>query len=121
MPTILVVDDDVDVADVLRLGLEQHGFAVVVTHDGTSALDLMAAQRFALVILDVRMPGLNGFAVLQGMRARNARPRILVLSGDGSAAEQQRARVAGADSYHLKPFRVLEVVQQVQSLLHLAC
>jgi DNA-binding response OmpR family regulator len=121
MPIILVVDDDAQVADVLRLGLEQHGFAVVVAHDGPSALDLMQSQQFELVILDVRMPGMNGFAVLHGMRGWAARPRIMVLSGDGSAAEQQRARVAGADSYHLKPFRVLDVVQRVQSLLQPAC
>ncbi len=121
MPTILVVDDDAEVADVLRLGLEQSGFAVVVTLDGTQALDLMRARHFDLIILDVRMPGMNGFAVLHQVRAWEPRPCIMVLSADGSAAEQRRARVAGAASYHLKPFRIREVVQQVQSLLQAAC
>jgi DNA-binding response OmpR family regulator len=121
MPTILIVDDDAEVADVLRLGLEHSGFLVVVCHHGRRALDLLHTQRFDLIILDVRMPDMNGFAVLHEMREWEARPRVMVLSGDGSRAEQQRALNAGASSYHLKPFRVQAVIAQVQSLLQPAC
>jgi DNA-binding response OmpR family regulator len=121
MPTILVVDDDPEVADMLRLGLEQHTFAVTVAHDGAGALSHTQTQHFDLILLDVRMPGLNGFAVLHTLRAAGTDARIIVLSADGGAADQRRARLAGADAYLVKPFRLRHVIQQVQALLQIAC
>jgi CheY-like chemotaxis protein len=122
MATILVVDDDREVADVLRLGLEQHGDDVALAYDGTTALSLLQNRAFDALILDVRMPGLDGLAVIRRIRAqpRLFRLRIMVLSAEEAGGEAQRALVAGADAFHLKPFRVLELVEQIQMLVQAA-
>ena len=122
MATVLVADDDAAVADMLRLGLTQHGYGVVTCHDGSSALDLLRHGSFDMLIMDVRMPGMDGLAVVRQIRGQPgfAKLRIMILSADSASGERQRALQSGADSYALKPFRILDVVQQVDALLQVA-
>lgn len=116
---VLVVDDEVKVAEMLRLVLEADGHAVVVAADGRAAGEEVVARRPDLVILDIDLPHLNGFEVCKKLKA-NPTTRmipILVLTGVAAAADRMQAWELGADEFLPKPFRPLEVAARVRSLL----
>lgn len=106
MPRILVADDEPRLVHIVSMYLNMEGYEVVAAADGLEALRLLEAQDFDLVILDIMMPGCNGFEVLRQMRASprlQATPVLVftALSGDGDA---ERARLAGANHMITKPF-----------------
>jgi DNA-binding response OmpR family regulator len=118
MPYVLVVDDDGPTRDVLRSALEDEeelGIDVDMAHNGAVALELLNRQNYALVFLDLNMPGMDGQAVLRVMRSRSAAPPpVVVLSGDPNAR-----RVA--HDYELpylpKPFDLYKLLALVKSVL----
>lgn len=113
---VLVVEDDVKTAQWLRLYLEREGFTVSVIADGAQALASVDAQTPDLVLLDVMLPGMNGFDVCKAIRAGSRTPIILITA---RAAEDDRLRgfEAGADDYVTKPFSPREVVARVRAVL----
>ncbi|HEX6740146.1 MAG TPA: response regulator [Vicinamibacteria bacterium] len=115
-PTVLVVDDEPDTAELVRDTLRHEGLHTVVAHDGRQALDVVDRRRPDLVILDIMMPELSGFEVLEalGRQAETADIPVLILSGRGDDEDVRRALALGARRYMSKPFAVRELITEVR-------
>lgn len=119
MSRILIVEDEQHIAEGLRFNLEAEGHQATVVPDGESALRMLLAERrpFDVVILDIMLPGKDGFAVASELRAAGQYVPILILTARGSAADVLRGFEAGADDYLPKPFELSIVLARVNSLL----
>ena len=113
---ILVADDEAEIREVLRLYLEKEGFEVAEAADGAEAARQIKSGTIDLAILDIMMPGLNGYRVLQNIREENNLP-VLMLSAKSSDSDKILGLDLGADDYITKPFVPLEVVARVRSHL----
>jgi len=117
--TILVVDDDAVTRSVVSSILKlEEDYRVVEAEDGRKALELARSTRPALVVLDLTMPELDGFAVCRALRADDelAAIRVLILSAHGDADDREMAERMGADAYLTKPFTSLGLVEVVRAL-----
>src|SRR5688572_20889993 len=117
MSTVLVVEDDPDLAFVLKDNLEFEGYTVVTVADGTLGLEKAIALRPDLVILDVMLPGLNGIQVCKGLRERGDQTPVILLTARSQEAEKVQGLDAGADDYVTKPFGVQELLARVRVML----
>jgi CheY-like chemotaxis protein len=109
---VLIVDDNADAADTLQMVLRSLGYDARVAHDGASALELAPQFRPHFVLLDIGMPGLDGYEVARRLRAMNVPGmRIIAITGWGQAADRQRAREAGFDVHLVKPVEPAELVK----------
>ena len=117
MTRILVVEDNADLAYGLRNNLEIEGYDVEVAADGEEGLRRARRSRPDLVILDLMLPGLDGFRVLRAMRADALTMPVLILTARGEEADKVRGLKLGADDYVTKPFGVLELLARVEALL----
>ncbi len=115
---ILVVEDEPNIVESLRFILSQAGFAVEVSTDGADALQRLQAQDFAVIILDIMLPGLNGLDVLRAVRGdrRLAGLPVIVLTAKGQANDRRSAEEIGASAFITKPFSNAEVVERVRAL-----
>lgn len=113
-PLVLVADDDVDVAELVRLRLVRNGLRVVVAHDGEAALALARERPPSLAIVDVMMPRLDGHGLVAALRADAATADVPVLV---LTAAVQDHKVAGADDTLRKPFSPRALTQRVEALL----
>ena len=116
---ILVVDDDADLLDVVSYVLRRQQFEVVTATDGVQALAVFEREAPDLVILDVNMPGLDGFEVCRRIRAQSATP-IIMLTVRNEDADVVGALRLGADDYVTKPFSTSQLVARVQAVLRRA-
>lgn len=114
---ILLVEDDLPLAEALTTLLLGAGYALDVTHDGLSAESLIGAERFDLVILDLNLPEKDGLSVLRSLRARKNPVPILILTARGEPSERIAGLDLGADDYMVKPFDVGEFEARVRSIL----
>jgi two-component system OmpR family response regulator len=108
---VLVVDDEATVRYLLSHVLTHAGYAVEVATDGESALEGIQAGRPDLVVLDLMMPGLDGWGVLERLKASPFRPPVLVVSAHGDSETPGRAAQAGAAGYMTKPFALKKLVE----------
>ena len=114
---VLVVEDETKVAAFVKAGLEEHGFAVEVCHDGDTAAARAAADSFDALVLDVMLPGRDGLSVLRTLReARNTVP-VVLLTARGDLPERIEGLNLGADDYLAKPFSMLELVARLGAVL----
>jgi DNA-binding response OmpR family regulator len=114
---LLVVDDERAMADAIRDNLEFEGFQAACAYGGQPALDALMKEKYALVILDVMMPDLDGFAVLDQLRADGDNTPVIFLTARSAEADKLRGLGLGADDYVVKPFSVLELVARVKAVL----
>lgn len=115
MFTILVVEDDLPIAEAFHVLLSELGYAVILAFNGRQALEIAVAQSLDLIITDLMMPRLSGAEFITKLRGTLAAvPPIIVIS----AADSSFARAAGADRIILKPFDITEVERTVDELLH---
>ncbi|MGQ9684571.1 MAG: response regulator transcription factor [Anaerolineae bacterium] len=116
---ILVVDDDVDVAETVSRTLQRAGYEVSVAHRGADALQMLRERRPDLMVLDIRMPGLNGIEVCRLVRGTPGLSRLplLFLSAKAEVADRVEGLEAGADDYITKPFDLRELELRVKALL----
>ena len=114
--TILVADDEAEIRDLLRLYLENAGYAVVEAADGKQALDALRRTKVDLCILDIMMPQKDGYHVLRELRAESNIP-VMILSAKDADSEKILGLNLGADDYLTKPFNPLELVARVKSQL----
>ena len=115
---ILVVEDERKVANFIRQGLEEEGHTVEVAADGTTALDLVVdGSPYDLVVLDLMIPGRDGFAVLRTARARRVDTPVLILTARDGVSDKVTGLDLGADDYLTKPFAFDEFLARVRALL----
>jgi len=117
--TVLVADDDADILRIVEINLRLEGFEVVTARDGPDALAKAVAVRPDLVLLDVRMPGIDGYTICAQLRADAtlaAVPVIIVTASNG-AAEVEAARRAGADDFLVKPFLPATLLDMAKAML----
>ncbi|WP_041391707.1 response regulator transcription factor [Sphingobium sp. SYK-6] len=113
---ILVAEDEPEIAEVIAAYLEREGFRTVRAADGRSALELHLALKPDLVMLDVQMPRLDGWAVLAELRRRGDTPVIMLTALDQDIDKLQALRI-GADDYVVKPFNAMEVAVRARAVL----
>jgi DNA-binding response OmpR family regulator len=113
---ILLVEDDVQLGESLHRGLEEVGMAVDTVVDGDGALAAAQAATYDVVVLDVMLPGDDGFTVARRLRARKLRTPILMLTGRTAVDDRVRGLETGADDYLGKPFAFRELVARIKAL-----
>jgi two-component system alkaline phosphatase synthesis response regulator PhoP len=114
---VLVVEDNQDLALGLQVNLEVQGYAVQTVHEGTAVLEAARAFRPDLVVLDLMLPGLDGFGVLAELRQAGVDAAVLILSARGEEVDKVRGFRLGADDYVVKPFGLMELLARVEALL----
>jgi two-component system copper resistance phosphate regulon response regulator CusR len=117
MQTILIVEDEKRVADLLKIGLEENGYQTMVAYDGAMGLRLFQSNVFQLVISDIILPKLDGFELCREIRKLNEKVPVLMLTALGSADDKLDGFDAGADDYMVKPFDFRELIARVKVLL----
>ena len=119
MSTVLVVDDDVDIARFIEVNLKLEGFDVLVAHDGEEALEVISEQLPDLALLDVMMPRLDGVELCRRLRSDplTASLPVIMLTAKSLSADKVVGLTAGADDYIIKPFDTLELIARVRSTL----
>jgi DNA-binding response OmpR family regulator len=117
---ILVVEDEQKMAKALQEGLEADDYTVRVAHTGEEGFYLVQAQPFDLVILDVMLPGHDGFEILSTLRRRGIRTPVLLLTSRDAIEDRVRGLDAGADDYLVKPFAFPELLARTRVLLRRA-
>lgn len=115
--TLLLLEDDVTLHETLREYLEEEGFEVVGLFDGEAAEDQLYERTFDLLILDVNVPGKNGFEVLRDARLHGVKTPALFLTTRDAEADVEKGFQSGADDYVRKPFSLKELSLRVQSML----
>jgi two-component system response regulator VicR len=118
-PVVLIVEDERPLAAILRENLERAGYGVEVADDGGVAVEAFGALRPALVLLDLMLPKLSGFAVCEAIRAQSSVP-ILVLTARDAEEDKLRGFEVGADDYLTKPFSLRELLARIRALLRRA-
>ncbi len=119
MTRVLVVDDEPNILLSLEFLMQQAGFDVVTADDGETALQRVATDSPDLILLDISLPGLSGFQVLEQLRSQpeHARLPIIMLTAHGREVEREKGLALGADDYVTKPFSTRLLVEKVQALL----
>lgn len=113
---VLVVEDEVQIADFILRGLSEQGYAVDVSYDGDEALEWADVAQFDLIVLDVMLPKRDGFEVCRTLRKRGIRTPILMLTARDAVEDRVRGLDSGADDYLVKPFAFAELVARLRAL-----
>ncbi len=114
---ILIVEDNLVLADKIAAALRQTDHAVDLVHDGEDALRLVLQETFDLLILDLSLPGLDGIEILKTVRARKINLPVMILTARGNLDERVAGLDAGADDYMVKPFELSELEARARALL----
>ena len=114
---ILLVEDEENLHEALKLNLELEGYQVVSAQDGMQALKALQNQYFDLMILDIMLPEMDGIEVLEAIRIQNNNLPVLVLSAKNTSADRVLGLKKGADDYLTKPFNLEELLLRVQKLI----
>ena len=114
---MLLVEDEVPLAEMVRRGLVAEGYAVQVTHDGPAGLAAASSGRHDVVVLDIMLPGLSGYRVLERMRAAGNWTPVLMLTAKDGEYDEADALTLGADDYLVKPFSFVVLLARLRNLL----
>ena len=114
--TVLIVEDDRNIADLLRLYLEKEGYTVVIAPDGMRGVEQFRTVHPSLVLLDVMLPGLDGWGVCRAIRASSQTP-IIMLTAKSETEDKVNGLKQGADDYITKPFEMKEVLARIEAVL----
>src|SRR5215212_11658549 len=116
--SILLVEDEENLQEALKLNLELEGFEVTGINDGAEALRIFHKEHFDLIILDVMLPEIDGIAVMESIRLNNSHIPILILSARNSSSDRVLGLKKGADDYLTKPFNLEELLLRVDKLIN---
>jgi two-component system, OmpR family, copper resistance phosphate regulon response regulator CusR len=114
---ILLVEDEQKIADTLKLGLTEDGYYVETAYDGTIGWKLFQQNKYDLVILDINLPGINGYDLCKKIRNRNGNVPVIMLTALGSLNDKIEGYDSGADDYIIKPFEFKELLMKIRVLL----
>jgi DNA-binding response OmpR family regulator len=115
--TVLVVDDERKMAELLRRGFAEAGFATEVADSGESAIAMADGSRYEAIVLDVLLPGIDGIETCRRLRAAGVEVPVLLLSARGGVEDRRAGMEAGADLYLLKPFSLGDLVVRMRELI----
>ena len=113
---VLIVEDDLDIANLIKLQLVDLGCEVDISHDGPEGLSLFKTRQYALVILDIMLPGMDGLDICKAIRGTKSSVPIMMLTSKSTELDRVLGLELGADDYLTKPFSVLELVARVKAL-----
>jgi two-component system, OmpR family, response regulator len=113
---ILVVEDEHKIANSIKRGLEQEGYAVDVAYDGEEGFDLASSEGHDAIILDLMLPGMDGLTICKKLREEGNHTKILILTAKGQVDEKVEGLNSGADDYLVKPFAFAELVARIKAL-----
>lgn len=113
----MIVEDEKKIADTLKFGLDEIGFSVEVAYDGKLGYHLFCAKEFDLIILDINLPGMNGYDLCKAIRAKNQQIPILMLTSMSALNDKIEGYESGADDYMVKPFEFKELLLKIRVLL----
>jgi DNA-binding response OmpR family regulator len=114
MSTVLIAEDEARIAAFVEKGLRAHGYTTITAADGTTALDMAMSGSVDLVVLDIGLPGMDGFAVLRRMREQGCAVPVIILTARDSVSDTVAGLEGGADDYMPKPFRFEELLARVR-------
>ena len=114
---ILIVEDEKKIADLLKFGLSEFGYDIQVAYDGTLGYHLFHAHEFDLVILDINLPGMNGYELCKAIRLKDQYIPVLMLTSMISLTDKVAGYDSGADDYMVKPFEFKELLLKIRALL----
>ena len=114
---VLIVEDEKDLALQLKTILEDEKYTVSTVFDGNSALDKILAEDFDLIILDIMLPGIDGFKILKFMRDEEINTPVLVLTAKDEDEDKVKGLDLGADDYLTKPFSQIELLARIRAIL----
>ena len=113
---IMIVDDDSNICELLRMYLEKEGFSTVIANDGQQAVEIFPKENPNLILLDIMLPGLDGWQVCRKIRATSSCP-IIMTTAKGETFDKVLGLELGADDYIVKPFDTKEVVARIKAVL----
>lgn len=115
MPDILIVEDDESIAELLCMNLEEEGYPCTCACDGMEGMEKFEGKNFDLVLLDIMLPGLDGYALLEQIKPTGT--PVIFLTAKGAVEERIKGLKAGADDYLSKPFQIGELLARVEAVL----
>lgn len=113
---ILVVEDEHKIANSIKRGLEQEGYAVDVAYEGEEGYDLASSEGYDVIVLDLMLPGMSGMEICKKLRAEKNHTQILVLTARGQLEDKVEGLNSGADDYLVKPFAFAELLARIKAL-----
>lgn len=114
---ILLVEDEPKIADTLKLGLTENGYQTDIAYDGKIGLKLFETCPYSLVVLDINLPGMNGYDLCKVIRSQNSEVPVIMLTALSSLNDKIEGYEAGADDYVIKPFEFRELLMKIRVLL----
>lgn len=114
---ILVIEDEKKIADTLKAGLEENGYEVVVAYDGNMGYRLTEGNQFSVIVVDINLPGMNGYDVTRAVRAKDTRIPIIMITALNTLNDKIEGYDSGADDFIIKPFHFKELLMKVRVLL----
>lgn len=115
MGNILIVDDDDSIAELIHMNLSQEGYRCTCAQDGTEGAELLKRERFDIVLLDIMLPGMDGYTLLEQIKPTGT--PVIFLTAKGNVEDRIRGLRAGADDYLAKPFQIGELLARVEAVL----
>ena len=117
MLTILVADDEINILNLFKIRLENHGYNVLTARDGREAIDVFYNNSVDLIIMDIMMPRLNGYDVIDTIRSDNYNTPVIMVSAKGELDDKREGFSVGADDYMVKPIEFDELLLRIQALV----
>ena len=114
---LLIIEDEKDILLALQKGLQKEGYAVDVTGDGEEALELLNFNTYNLVVLDINLPSIDGFSILEILREKDMTTRVIIVSANREIEDKIRGLDLGANDYLVKPFDFSELKARIRALL----
>ena len=114
---ILIVEDEKDLAEIIKEGLEKQSFTVDICFDGEEGLFMAETYAYDAVILDIMLPGMDGLTLLSKLRAKKVRVPVLMLTARGTMADKVKGLDTGADDYLAKPFEFPELISRLKAII----
>ena len=115
MNNILIVEDEKSISGLIRLGLSKAGYKCTCAFDGVSAADLLESNRYDLVLLDIMLPGFDGFTLMDYIRPMEI--PVIFITAKGSVEDRVKGLRAGAEDYIVKPFDIVELLARIEVVL----
>ena len=114
---IFVIEDDKPTASMIQVSLQKNGYVVDITDNGEEGINNLRVYKYDLLVLDIMLPGINGYEILRRLRSINNKIPVLILSGLGEVDDRIKGLGFGADDYLVKPFKTEELIARVKAII----